>query len=128
MTIFALVELKEIKGKFKFYTLISNGTSQYLEALNELNKEGNYQSELNTLQTRIQAFAEGQRLPATKLKKLKGDKDGVPEFELKTKHLRLYIFNILEDAKVIVLLGKKTTQNKDIRKFRNIKAAYFRHL
>lgn len=130
MTIFALEKIKEIKGEFKFYSLIKNGRSQYEETLKQLKKEGNYESELNTLQTRIQAFAEGQRLPETKLKKLKGNKDGIPEYELKTKHLRLYMFNslVLENSKIIVFLGKKTTQIKDIRKFRNIKAEYIGQL
>ncbi len=67
-------------------------------------------------------------MPSTKCRDLTPKADVNKEYELKTKHLRLYIFHQSRIGRVIVFLGKKTTQKKDIKKFRSIKKQYFDQL
>ncbi len=50
--------LKKIKGSLTFYVLIKNKINQYESVLEQLKNEGNYDSELNTLQARLQQMAE----------------------------------------------------------------------
>ncbi|WMN12691.1 hypothetical protein QYS49_34310 [Marivirga salinae] len=123
---FALERVKEIKGKIDFFVLVKNEVNQYEEVKKQLQKEGNYESELNTIQTRLQSMAELQSLPETKCRQLhpKSEKD----YEIKTKNLRLYLFHLENKGRVIVFLGKKTNQKKDIKRFRSIKKEYLEQL
>ncbi len=123
---FALERIKEIKGKIDFFVLKKNNVNQDEEVKEQLRKEGNYESELNTLQTRLQSMAELKPMPETKCRQLhpKDEKD----YEIKTKHLRLYVFHLEKTGRVIVFLGKKTTQKKDIKRFRSIKKEYLDQL
>jgi len=47
------------------------------------------------------------------------------EYEIKTHHLRVYLFHDKNIGRVIVCGGKKGTQKADIKHFRNIKKEYF---
>ncbi len=123
---FALVKVEEIKGKIDFFVLIKDDVNQYEGVKNQLLKEGNYESELNTLQTRLQSMAELKLLPESKCRQLhpKDEKD----YEIKTRNLRLYLFHLEDKGRVIVFLGKKTSQKKDIKRFRSIKKEYLDQL
>lgn len=126
MPMFALKKEEEIKGKIDFFVLIKNNLNQYEVVKQELQEQGNYDSELNTMQTRLQAMAELQHLPDSKCRQLKPSQN--KEYELKTKHLRLYLFHLEGKGRVIVFLGKKTSQHKDIKRFRSIKKQYLDQL
>jgi putative component of toxin-antitoxin plasmid stabilization module len=65
-----------------------------------------------------------QSLPATKYKPLKGCKDAYTEYEIKTENLRVYLFKEEKTGSIIVCGGKKSTQQKDIQRFRNLKQSY----
>ncbi len=68
----------------------------------------------------MQFIAENRTLPQTKFRELKGSKDGVKEYEFKSKHLRVYAIQ-QKGGKIIVLCGFKNSQEKDIRRFRSMK-------
>lgn len=124
MLMFALEPIKEIKGRYSFFYLLKDGQNLFQEVYFQLEKEGSYQSELNTLQVRLQLFAEGMSMSMAKCRRLIGNKDKFPEFEIKTKHLRLYFFIFPNNGNIVVHLGKKTDQQKDIKKFRSLKSQY----
>lgn len=128
MAIFALKKQEEIKGKLEFYVLFKDGKNQYRETIEVLKGQGNYDSELITLQTRLQEMAELKLMPKTKCREITPKKEDNKEYELKTKHLRLYVFHLDRKGRVIVFLGKKTSQKKDIKKFRSIKNQYLESL
>jgi putative component of toxin-antitoxin plasmid stabilization module len=122
---FALEKVEEIKGKIDFYYLLIDGVNQYETFSEQIEQEGNQSRELVTMQVRMQEMAEmRQPLPDTKCRDITPKKDGVKEYELKTKHLRLYLIHEEKLGRVIVLLGKKTTQKKNIQSFRRLKREY----
>ena len=123
---FALERIEEIKGKIDFFVLVKDKVNQYEVVKEQLQKDGNYESELNTLQTRLQSMAELKQMPETKCRQLHPKDEKY--YELKTKHLRLYLFHLENKGRVIVFLGKKTNQKKDIKKFRSIKKEYLNQL
>src|SRR5688500_11019279 len=110
---FALEEIEEIKGRLKFHYLIVDGTNYYETFEEKITKEGNYQSELNTVQTRMQLVAEGQLLPKEKYRDITPAKAKEKEYEIKTKNLRVYLFHEEKTGHVIVCAGQKNNQKKD---------------
>ncbi len=130
MAIFALEHIGEIKGRIEFYYLLINGVNQFKEMEMELEKQGNYDSELVTLYARMQEMAEmKQPMPKTKCRDLTPSTKTNKEYELKTKNLRCYLFHEEHTGRVIVFLGKKSKrQQKDINRFRKIKKEYLQTL
>ena len=127
MPTFALEHVKEIKGKINFFLLKIDGKSQFLEFEEQLKAEGNLAGELTTIQVRMQEMAEMRNpMPKTKCRDLTPKGDSVKEYELKTKHLRVYLIHEEHKGRIIVLAGKKSTQPKDIKRFRKIKEAYLK--
>ncbi|MFN6946282.1 MAG: hypothetical protein ACK4ND_15135 [Cytophagaceae bacterium] len=125
MAKFALTKIEELKGRIDFFYLLQNGESQFLSFCEGIKKDGNLKSELRTIQVRMQEMAEmRQPMPKTKCREITPKNDPVKEYELKTKHLRVYLIHEEYKGRIIVLIGKKTTQDKDIRKFRQIKKEY----
>jgi hypothetical protein len=125
MPIFALQEIEEIKGKIKFFLLTIDGESQYEAFEAQIQAEGNLNRELITVQVRMQEMAEMRHpMPNTKCRDLTPKKDPVKEYELKTKHLRVYLIHEEHKGRIVILAGKKGTQPKDIKKFRKLKEAY----
>jgi putative component of toxin-antitoxin plasmid stabilization module len=126
MYTFALNEITEIKGKLKFFKLLVNGTCEYDEFEREIINEGNLKTELTTIITRMHEIADLKSMPQNKFKDITPKKDNNKEYEIKTKHLRVYLFHEKNTGRVIVCGGKKGTQQADIKHFRNIKKEYFK--
>jgi putative component of toxin-antitoxin plasmid stabilization module len=105
--------------------LLVNGTCEYDDFEKEIEKDGNYKSELNTIIARMHEIADLKSLPKEKFRELK-PKSVNTEYEIKTKHLRVYLFHDKNTGRVIVCGGKKGTQQSDIKHFRNIKKEYFK--
>lgn len=125
MSKFALKHIPQIKGKVKFYLLITNGECQYEEFERRVMREGNYENELDQIQLRFQEVAEMiQPINKTKFRDITPKKEKVKEYEAKTKNLRVYLIHQENTGRVIVFAGQKNTQKKDIRKFRSIKTQY----
>lgn len=121
---FAVEKIKEIDGKVNFFKLLIDGVWLYDSFCANLTEEGGYDSELRKVQALMQEVSEMKSLPQTKGKPLKGNSNSVKEFEIKTKTLRIYLIHEENTGKIIVLGGKKTTQNKDITRFRGIVTQY----
>lgn len=86
------------------------------------------ESEKIILLTNILKIVKGEEnnLPPTKYKQLKRDKkDKLVDYELKTKHFRLYFFKD-DNNRMLVLGGTKKDETKNISKFRTIKKEYFK--
>ena len=126
MYTFALNEITEIKGKLKFFKLLVDGTCEYDEFEKEIINEGNLKRELTTIITRMHEIADLKSMPQNKFKDITPKKDNNKEYEIKTKHLRVYLFHEKNTGRVIVYGGKKGTQQADIKHFRNIKKEYFK--
>jgi len=124
MSRFALKQIDEIVGRFKIFKLLVNIRCEYDEFERQIETEGSYSSELVTIQTRLQEIADGKLLPKEKFRNITPKKELVKEYEIKTRHLRVYLFHEENTGKVVVCGGKKTTQQKDINHFRRIKKEY----
>jgi len=117
---FALKYIDEIVGRLKIFKLLVIENCEYAE--------NSYSSELVIIQTRLQEIADGKLLPKEKFRNITPKKELVKEYEIKTRHLRVYLFHEEKTGRVIVYGGKKTTQQKDINHFRRIKNEYFNQL
>lgn len=126
MYTFALNEIIEIKGKLRFFKLLVGGTCEYDEFEKEIINEGNLQTELTTIITRMHEIADLKSLPKNKFRDITPKKDNNKEYEIKTKHLRVYLFHEKNTGRIIVCGGKKGTQQTDIKHFRNIKREYLK--
>lgn len=102
-----------------------NNRCEYDEFEKQIEKEGSYSSELVTIQARLQEIADCKLLPKEKFRNITPKKEQVKEYEIKTRHLRVYLFHEEKTGRVITCGGKKTTQKKDINHFRWVKKEYF---
>src|ERR1700750_1665994 len=119
---FATIKVEEIDAKELVEQLVIDGSKQ-LETFERSLAGTSYLSEYKVLLKYIEYLANGNSLPQNKFRHLKGTKDGIPEHEFKSKHLRIYTIQ-LPSKKIIILAGYKNTQEPDITKFRSIKAAF----
>lgn len=71
-------------------------------------------------------IADCKSLPQTKFKDITPKNGKNKEYEIKTHHLRVYLFHEKNTGRVIVCGGKKGSQNSDIKHFRKIKKEYFK--
>jgi putative component of toxin-antitoxin plasmid stabilization module len=124
MNTFALQKIEEIVGRLEVFKLTVNGECEYDSFEKEIEAEGSYLSELTTIQVRLQEMAELKSLPDTKFKDITPEKEKVKEYEVKTKNLRVYLFHDVPNGRVIICAGKKTSQKKDIKHFREVKKRY----
>ncbi|MFN8256196.1 MAG: hypothetical protein U0W24_10935 [Bacteroidales bacterium] len=125
MNKFALIRIDEINGKLKVFKLLVNDICLFDEFENEIRTEGNLVSELRTIETRLYEMAECKSMPGSKFKDITPAGDINKEYEIKTHHLRIYLFHEKNTGRIIVLGGKKGTQKLDIKHFRTIKKEYF---
>lgn len=125
MITFVLKKIVEIEGKVSFYKLIMNETCEFDLFWEEIEKDGNLKGELLKIQTLMSEISDNKSLPQQKFRNITPKKENVTEYEIKTKHLRVYLFQEKHTGKIIVSGGKKTTQKKDIKHFRKLKKQYF---
>lgn len=121
---FALLEIEEIKGRLKIFKLLINGSSLYDEFETKIKTEGNYESELITIETRLHEIADLKSLPHTKFRDITPKNAVIKEYEIKTHHLRVYLFHEKNTGRIIVCGGKKSSQKTDIKHFRHIIKEY----
>lgn len=79
-----------------------------------------------TVQTRMLEISDLKSLPEKKFKDITPYNEKVKEYEIKTNNLRVYLIKDVK-GKLIIIGGKKTTQKKDIKKFRNLKKEYLKY-
>lgn len=121
---FRLKKIDEIVGKISFYMLIKDKICLFEEFEKVIIRESTFKSELDTIQTRMIQISNLVSMPDTKLKDITHNKDPYKNYEIKTKNLRVYYFKDFE-GNIIVIGGKKSTQKKDIKKFKNILKEYY---
>jgi putative component of toxin-antitoxin plasmid stabilization module len=122
---FALERIVEINGKFPFYKLVINGIAPFDEFEQTVTREKSYQHEMIIIQTRMQEISEGKLLPENKFQVLKSSKGTRKEYEIKTRHLRVYMIQHENVGKIFVCGGKKKDQRKSLRQFRSLITLYF---
>lgn len=124
---FVLEELKIAHGRVKFFKLKSNGKCEFDEFVNRIIAEGNYETEIDTIQAIIERKAQMLPVSPAKFKELSQNaKDSIKDYEIVTPNLRVYLFKA-EEGKIIVTGAIKSpkTQKQDIARMRLIKKEFF---
>lgn len=125
MTKYSLVRIEQVRGKQVFDKLVVNGVAPFDTFVSQLDEK--YRSELRTIYAHMQFVADLKALPKTKFHPYSDGKDGVREYEFKSKHLRVYA---IEQAggQIIIIGGFKSNQRKDQVEFRRLKNGYLQSL
>ncbi len=113
--------MEQIRGKQVFDKLVVDGVAPFDTFIDEL--DDRYKSEVTTLYTIMDAVANLKSLPETKFHPYSDGKDGVREYEIKTKHLRAYAIE-QKGGKILIIGGTKVNQPKDQAEFRRLKKGY----
>ena len=124
MVKFALIQIEEVIGRLKIFKLLVNNRCEYDEFEKQIKSEASLSSELLTIQARLHDIAGCRLLPKEKFRDITPKKEMVKEYEIKTSHLRVYLFHEEKTGRIIVCGGKKGSQQKDIAHFRRIKKEY----
>lgn len=121
---FGLKYVEEVVGQIKIFKLIVDNHCPYEDFESQIIYEATYSSELITIQTRLLDIANGRLLPKEKFRNITPRKEHVKEYEIKTRHLRVYLFHEDITGRILVCGGKKVNQDKDIAYLRRIKKEY----
>ena len=125
MSNFVLEKIEVGKGNQTFEKLVMDNKCPFDDFENNL--EEIYKKELTQIYTYMDLVANLVSLPNTKFHFYDKGKNGVREFEFKTKHLRVYGIT-KKNGKIIILGGTKANQVNDTTTFRNIKDKYLQSL
>lgn len=123
---FALRKIDAIKGKQEFDKLIVDERCPFDDF--ETSLEEQYKSELVGIYHYMQDVADLKSVPDNKFhfydrNKKQKRKEGVREFEFKSKHLRVYGIT-KPNGKIVVTGGTKAKQETDQSEFRRLKNLY----
>lgn len=118
---YTLKRMEQIRGKQVFDKLVVNGVAPFDVFIEEL--EDIYRSEVLTLYKYMDYVANLGSLPKSKFHPYSGGKDGIREYEFKTKHLRVYSIE-KPGGQIVVIGGTKSNQIKDQAEFRKLKKGY----
>ena len=127
---FALRKIETIRGRQEFDKLVVDGNCPFDEF--EVGLEEQYKSELVGIYYCMQDVANLKSLPEAKFHfydndKKKKRKDGVREFEFKSKHLRVYGIT-KPNGKIVITGGTKAKQEREQNIFRRLKDQYLSSL
>lgn len=127
---FALKRIEAINGRQEFDKLVVDGRCLFDDF--EAGLEEQYKSELVGIYHHMQDVADLKPLPDTKFHfydndKKQRQKDGVREFEFKSKHLRVYGIT-KPNGKIIITGGTKAKQKQEQNEFRRLKDQYLSSL
>lgn len=117
--------MEQVHGKQVFSKLVVDGVAPFdtfIEQLEEI-----YRPEVLSLYKYMNDVANLLSLPKDKFHPYSSGKKGIREFELKTKHLRVYLIEN-KGGKIIITGGTKVNQKKDQTIFRNLKNKYIESL
>ena len=82
-----------------------------------------YMSEFDSMIKYIEYAANGNSLPEKKMRKYGGSKDGVAEYEFKSKHLRIWAIQ-QPNKKILIFGGFKNSQKADENSFWALKKQF----
>lgn len=130
MANFALRKIEAISGRQEFDKLVVDDRCPLDDF--EAGLEERYKPELAGIYHYMQDVADLKPLPETKFhfydkNKKQKRKDGVREFEFKSKHLRVYGIT-KPNGKIIITGGTKARQKHEQGIFRNLKEQYLSSL
>lgn len=123
---FALIKIDQVKGKINFYKMEIDGTCEFDEFCEVLEKTEEKKA-LNTIYATMESVANLKFIPKLKFRELKGRKksDNVKDYEIKKDAYRVYLFK--NDAGNIIVFGSlKNTQKEDIARLRRLKEEYLK--
>lgn len=126
MATFVLKQLEAVVGKQQFFELVVDGSSQFDNYCRAIKDNKQYYSELLKIFALMNLVSQLKMLPQTKFKDITPKKETVKEYEIKSKHLRVYVFHIEKTGKIVAYSGYKNTQKADISKFRSYKSRYLK--
>ena len=118
---FAVRKIEAVVGKQQFGKLVIDEVCPFDEFENNIEQQ--YKSELHGIYNYMNAVANLLSVPNTKFHFYDDGKDGVREFEFKSKNLRVYGIT-QAGGKLIILGGKKAKQKDDETEFRRLKDLY----
>lgn len=121
MNTFALEKLEGVDGKQQFDKLIVNGSAPFDKFEKDIGD--NYKPELIGIYAIMNDVANLKSVPYSKFHPYSDGKDGVREYEFKSKHLRVYAIE-QPGGKIVIIGGTKANQRKDEAEFRRIKKLY----
>lgn len=127
MSKFALERFGIIKGHTPFFKLKVNGVCPFDEFWEEIVAQGNLSGQLKSALSIMERVAQNLPTSPVKFKNITAKGDPVNEYEIKTKDLRIYLFRN-HDGAIVVSGGKKSTQRKDINRFKNLTKEYYNTL
>lgn len=128
MPTFALRKIEAIRGKQEFDKLIVDDRCPFDDF--ETSLEEQYKPEMAGIYHYMQDVADLKPVPENKFHfydKNKKHKDGVREFEFKSKHLRIYGIT-KPNGKIIITGGTKARQDLEQNEFRRLKSLYIASL
>lgn len=125
MFIFALKKIESVVGKQVFYDLVINGISQQDQFNKTISNNPQLLAEKRVILAYMNCISNLQLLPKNKFRDITPKKNDSKEYEIKTKHLRVYLFHLEKSGKIAALWGFKTSQKSDIERFRKMKKDYF---
>jgi|JTFP01.1.fsa_nt_gb hypothetical protein len=126
---FELKKFESIVGKQDFYDLKINGLSQYEEFNKIINTDYlAYKTEVFTMFSYMDLVSNLKTLPKTKFREITPKKDNIKEYEIKSKHIRVYLFHVENSGKIVAYWGLKKNQKENIISFRKIKKEYIDQL
>lgn len=125
MAKFVFEKIKALTGSRQIVLQLSIDGVNQLDSFEKELEGTAYLSQYKTLLTWMDYYSNTGKIPGQKFKELKTDKkETIKEFEFRTKDLRLYAVQGA-NGKIIVLCGYKSSQTKDLNKFRALKARIF---
>lgn len=127
---FALRNIEAIKGRQEFDKLVVDDRCPFDEFEDGL--DGQYKAEMVGIYRYMQDVADLKAVPKDKfhfydIDKKQRRKDGVREFEFKSKHLRVYGIT-KPNGKIIITGGTKARQKVEQGEFRRLKNLYLASL
>jgi hypothetical protein len=129
MPTFEIERVDEVRGEVPFFRLFRDGVCQFSEFWNDCLRDAVLKKELVQIQTRMEYIANRQYnyLDKTKFRELTGRASGDlnKDYEIKTKHLRVY-FTKDENGNILIVGGTKKDQKSDIKRMRTTKSEYFK--
>ena len=116
---FALIRIAELRCRIPWYKLMIEGRCLYDDFLVEVGRDGNLSRQLGRAVDIMELYGDGLILPGRMPKNVSRRGDPVSLHEIKTNDLRIYFVRDGPGA-IVVLGGRKSTQRKDIKRFRRI--------
>ena len=118
MATFAVKHIDELeRTKQAVFKLVRNGKCLFDEFAEEIEKDNNLSPELDELIANLESVANNERLPPQRYRILHlNSKLAFTPFEVKTSHLRMYLFRDDETGQIVLFGGKKGDQESDLER------------